>query len=296
MNASISGIAVRPDVGILPLLGRPVAAPSIHRYYHPEAVDWEDRVVANGGSVSHWTMAAVSQFCRDIDAAGLRERFFRLNLVCGSGLASAVVPLYRGPSLSESSFGYATDTNFNFVSADYQEYGPNGGIYGGVSSKWLQTGLASNTFFSRFNGVSFGAVVAQRGGNFSNYVIGANYSGQTNTSFFRNNEMQSIYATFSIANSAPFRDRVFMNTVAGRFAGNYVCVGGVNGLSFGVPTAGTAGFLAVCGQATSDTTISTPMFNGTLIMYSIGGLLQQHMTHSMNLICRSFMAAMGRIP
>jgi hypothetical protein len=65
---------------------------------HPEAVAWRDAVVDNGGSVSGATLAAVSDFCNAIDAAGIRDRFYRLNLFAGTGLNAALVPLYRGPT------------------------------------------------------------------------------------------------------------------------------------------------------------------------------------------------------
>jgi hypothetical protein len=53
---------------------------------HPEAADWANRVRANGGSVSGSTLTAVSRFCASISAAGIRDRFYRLNLFCGTGL------------------------------------------------------------------------------------------------------------------------------------------------------------------------------------------------------------------
>jgi hypothetical protein len=98
-------------------------------------------VVANGGSVSATTMQAVDRFCRSIDGAGLRDRFYRLNLFCRGNLSACLVPLYRGPSASGSTFGDATDTNNNFVSADYAETGVNGGLKGNGSTKFLATGL-----------------------------------------------------------------------------------------------------------------------------------------------------------
>jgi hypothetical protein len=94
--------------------------------WHPEAVDWRARVIRNGGSVSDDTSKAVSIFCMAIDGAGLRDRFYRLNLFCGIGLSSALVPLYRGPVAGGTALGNATDTNNNFVSADFAENGRSG--------------------------------------------------------------------------------------------------------------------------------------------------------------------------
>jgi hypothetical protein len=107
---------------------------------HPEAAAWRSAVVANGGSVSASTMKAVSKFCADIDKAGLRDRFYRLNLFCGSNLNAVLVPLYRGPSRTGTQYGNTTDTNNGpFVSGDYSE---SSGLKGNQSSKYLDTGVA----------------------------------------------------------------------------------------------------------------------------------------------------------
>jgi hypothetical protein len=109
---------------------------------HPEAAAWANRVRANGGSVSGLTLNAVSRFCASIAAAGIRDRFYRLNLFCGTGLTACLVPLYRGQSLGGTQFGGTTDTNTGpFVSGDYAETGASGGLDGDGVGKWLETGL-----------------------------------------------------------------------------------------------------------------------------------------------------------
>ena len=110
---------------------------------HPEAADWAARVVANGGTVSGTTLSAVDKFCKAIASAVIRDRFYRLNLFCGTGLNAALVPLYRGPSLGGTQYGGATDTNTGglFVSGDYNETGASGGLTGNGTSKYLNTGL-----------------------------------------------------------------------------------------------------------------------------------------------------------
>jgi hypothetical protein len=106
---------------------------------HPEAAAWATRVVANGGSVSGKTLNAVSKFCASIAAAGIRDRFYRLNLFCGNGLSACLVPLYRGQSLGGTQFGSSTDTNNGpFVSGDYAE---DNGLLGNSTTKWLNTGF-----------------------------------------------------------------------------------------------------------------------------------------------------------
>lgn len=116
---------------------------------HPEAADWASRVRANGSSVSGTTLVAVSKFCRAIDSAGIRSRFYRLNLFCGTGLNACLVPLFRGPSLGGTQYGNTTDANNGpFLPENYNEAGVSGGLwYGGVgnnTSKRLNTGIAGS--------------------------------------------------------------------------------------------------------------------------------------------------------
>lgn len=113
---------------------------------HPDARDWRDRVVANGGSVSASTLNAVSVFCAAAASGGWRDRFLRLNLFCGtsdSSLFAVRTPLFRGQSLGGTQFGNAMDTNNNFVAGDYTETGSSGGLSSNAT-KWLNTGLATN--------------------------------------------------------------------------------------------------------------------------------------------------------
>jgi hypothetical protein len=113
-----------------------------------DAQAWINRVYANGGTVSTATANAVNTFCNDIESAGLRDRFYRLNLFAGTGLSAALVPLFRGPSLGGTQFGGATDTNTNFVSGDYVETGATGGLLGNGTSKHLNTGFRTQDFAS----------------------------------------------------------------------------------------------------------------------------------------------------
>ena len=121
-----------------PRLLRPIASG-----VHPEANAWRSAVVANGGSVSASTMRAVSKFCADIDAANIRDRFYRLNLFCGTSDGSLIaprVPLYRGPSRTGTQYGDSLDTNVSFVQGDYTETGASGGLTSS-GSKRLRTGF-----------------------------------------------------------------------------------------------------------------------------------------------------------
>jgi hypothetical protein len=125
-----------------PRLLRPIASG-----VHPEAAAWRSAVVANGGSVSASTMKAVSKFCADIDAAGIRDRFYRVNLFAGTGLNACLVPLYRGQSRTGTQFGNSVDQSLgspSFAGTDYAETGASGGLVGNGTSKYLNTGLKNN--------------------------------------------------------------------------------------------------------------------------------------------------------
>ena len=108
-----------------------------------DAQDWVNRVYANGGTVSTSTASAVNTFCDAIDAAGIRDRFARLNLFCGSSLNAALVPLYKSFTFGGASLGNATDTNVGpFVSGDYSE--SVGLLKAGNTNSYLDTGLATD--------------------------------------------------------------------------------------------------------------------------------------------------------
>ena len=112
--------------------------------FHPEAQAWRSAVVGGGGSVSASTLKAVSDFCKSIDADGIRSKFRRLNLFCGNSDASLVAartPLYRGESRTGTQYGSDLDTNVNFVEGDYTETGASGGLLGNGTSKYLNTGF-----------------------------------------------------------------------------------------------------------------------------------------------------------
>ena len=115
---------------------------------HPEALDWQTRVIANGGAVSRSTLNVVSDFCVRIDQEpSLRGAITRLNLFCGDNLNAALVPLYLAESSGAAAKGNAVDANNNFISGDYAATGASGGLTatGNPSSaKYLNTGLPQN--------------------------------------------------------------------------------------------------------------------------------------------------------
>jgi hypothetical protein len=158
-----------------------LATPRIHH----DALGWVRRVVANGGSCSQSTLRSVSAFCDAIERAGIRDRFYRLNLFCGNSdanLAAVRTPLFRGPSLTGTQYGNATDTNLNFVAGDYAETGASGGLTGTgtVGGKVLRTGLTPAALpviatghlsvyaMSGFGGATIFALLGTLNGGFAN--------------------------------------------------------------------------------------------------------------------------------
>lgn len=147
---------------------------------HPEAAAWKSAVVANGGSVSASTLKAVAAFCTAIDSAGIRDRFYRVNLFCGTGLSAALVPLYRGPSRTGTQYGNTTDTNNGpFVSGDYNETGSSAGLLG-AATKYLNTGVKANDLGQTDRHISVVADASALGATSQYSIGGDNFGGLGN--------------------------------------------------------------------------------------------------------------------
>ena len=115
---------------------------------HIDVQNWLNTISWNGGSANSTTISALNTFCAAIDNAGIRNRFYRLNLFCGNNLQACLVPLYVGPVSLEigriysTNYGFFSDMNYNFISSDYAETGANGGLSpNGNNLKRLDTGL-----------------------------------------------------------------------------------------------------------------------------------------------------------
>lgn len=125
-----------------------------------DAAAWAAAVVANGGTYSAATLAAMSTFVKSAKASGYWTKLNRINLFCGDQLAACLVPLKVGG-------GSATDTNVNFVSGDYSE---TTGLTGNGSTKYLKTGLVpsasltlNDTHMAIYNRASSSSVSNQWG-------------------------------------------------------------------------------------------------------------------------------------
>ena len=153
MNPGIRGLPTQFAQMPRGLLGAPKPVPMPDQPWHPEAIDWATRVAANKGVVSQQTIRAVSAFCFDIELAGIRDRFARFNPLAGGNMLGALVPLYRSFSFGGTVIGNATDTNGNFVNADFTETGAVSGLKSN-GSKYLNTGIAGNAIAA--NNLHFG--------------------------------------------------------------------------------------------------------------------------------------------
>lgn len=152
MNTGILTTRDSPPLLVQPLLGRPSVTPIPDQALHPDTNNWLQRVAANGGFVTKETIGAVNSFCYRIEAANIRDRFWRLNLFCGENLAAALVPLYVAENNSAAVRGGRTDTNFNFVSGDFNNRGPASGLKGNGTNKYLNTALNANLVATLWDG------------------------------------------------------------------------------------------------------------------------------------------------
>lgn len=270
---------------------------------HPDAASWASRVVANGGSVGS-SLPAVNTFCKAIAAAGIRDRFYRLNLFCGASNASldAVrTPLFRGPSLSGTQYGNTMDTNANFVAGDYAETGSSGGLTGNGTTKYLATGLvpfnAGMTEQNYHNSGYFPAVL-----NTSGDWIGATV-GPATSSFLPAFSTFGMYVRFGGGSSSGIENGA-LSARSGHLIGQRSSGTGVgyrNGANIGASsvTSGSAAFatnapaaLNVFGRNANGT--PSNYWSGRACMYSIGIQFTDAQALAFYNAVQAFQAALGR--
>lgn len=274
-----------------------------HRRVHHEALDWARRVASNGGNVSRGTLRAVSNFCDAIERSGIRDRFYRLNLFCGTGLNACLVPLYRGPSFGGTQFGNTVDThNINFVSGDYVESGAtSGGLTGNGSTKYLQTGIAPSAWTGASGGshlaaykctsTNTGALVSSRlqGADSALWQIwelgaGGNAAGGNTGSFGVPGTHNSLIGVTRESGAGPVR--AFRNTdfSADNSGGNTPA-----GISLPVT-------VFTRNSSTFDTSAYNPSLytNQRLAAYSVGLHLSNAAVASYNTAMQAFQTALGR--
>lgn len=267
--------------------------------YGLDAMDWRSRVTAAGGTVSASTMKAVDDFCKSIAAAGIRDRFYRLNLFCGD-FTSAFVPLFRGQSRTGEQFGSTTDTNNNFVSGDYSLSGSAAGLQGNGTTKHIATGLAQTFAGSNDIHISMGFVPNTAAGY--QCAIGARFNVSNSVAV----EVRGANANLRVAGFSGGNALSAYSPSAGRNSFVFHCVNPaansyetwIRGAFFEARTLGaynaatTANFLVFAGD-----TNGTPSayFSGSSDFYSIGLRFTSsaQLTAYHNAIA-AFRAALGR--
>jgi hypothetical protein len=282
------------------------------RSLHIEAIDWHNRVVSNGGSVSPTTLRAVSDFCKSVDGAGIRSRFLRLNLFCGNNLNACTVPLYRGYSYGGTLYGSSTEANTNFVSSDYTETGSNKGLNGTTGSKYLDTGLTMGSAYTagiRYASNHMGIYITNSdlntgewmgandtnwacydGNAFGWYSFDGNYLGGTDGGD------HSIQSTLGTTNNG-FAIGTYTSINTGATYRNGIDVTNAVGAVNSEFTVGNTLPLLVCGTSYSEDGCGTTILNpaNTIVAgYSIGLGLTLSQASSYNNAMQAFQTVLGR--
>jgi hypothetical protein len=265
-----------------------------------DAQDWVNRVYANGGTVSSTTATAVNTFCNAIDEANIRDRFYRLNLFCGTADASLIAvrtPLYRGQSLGGTQFGNTLDTNVNFAITDYAETGAGGGLKGDGSTKSLNTGVANNAipatdshlmaYESVMGTQVFGATAGASGNKTPNAAWFLGYPSPANTVRY-GAMVQAAYAISSSTGPAMFLGSSDATTA--RIYRN----GTLTGSTSGSNTARTPDTDQVIVFGMSFTTSVINRSSARLNAYSLGLGMTQQQQADFYTAMQAFQTALGR--
>lgn len=257
---------------------------------HPDALSWRSRVIANGGTVSASTMTAVTAFCKSIDSAGIRGRFYRLNLFAGDALLAALVPLYRGPSFSGAQLGNTTDTNVNFVSSDYAE---NQGISSATSGKVLNTGLQTNALPTDGGHLAWSV----RNNSFValGFLLGVGSSGTYRSYCYQSNaNTQSI----TVSSGSAVESSVSTLSAYARWVGSRTSASLKTIYRNGISTAtNTTAITATAGNTNQLSIFGQNAIAGAqlgLHYYSIGDSLTASQVSSFDSALAAFLTAMGR--
>ena len=265
---------------------------------HPEAAAWRTAVVANGGSVSSTTLAAVNVFCKAVDSAGLRSVFYRLNLFCGGNLSSALVPLYRGPAKTGTQYGNATDTNVNFVSGDYAETGASGGLNNAARTKYLDTGFATNTLSVGNRHLSAYARTWPNA-QFDDFIGSENPFLQNQFCLGHQGSADAVQFAFG-SNTARITSGVISAGanwlgVESSTASGVIYQNGVSASSGSLTTASpTSASIFVFASNRASTPSATDLFGGTLGGYSIGLSMTAPQAAAYNTAMQAFQTALTR--
>lgn len=131
---------------------------------------WADvRVATNGGYIDPGpTRRAADRFIHELRNNDMFNRLYRVNLFCGTNLASCLVPIIPGT-------GFEVDVNNNFIESNYHQ---TNGLVGDGITTFLDTGwhdYATNGGYSAYiltpiptNGTY--AIIGARGGNHEYFI------------------------------------------------------------------------------------------------------------------------------
>ena len=111
---------------------------NLPRGWRDETLQYADRIIANGGSISQGSLVAVDTFVRACQVAGIWSKFIEVGPFAGSNLNAAMAKLVYQPAAG------SVLTNSSFVSGDYVETGANGGLLGD-GTKFLNTNVQATT-------------------------------------------------------------------------------------------------------------------------------------------------------
>jgi hypothetical protein len=271
---------------------------------HPEAAAWKSAVVANGGTVSGTTFSAVDKFCKAIDAAGIRDRFYRLNLFAGTGLNACLVPLYRGPSLGGTQYGNTADTNNGpFASGDYAETGASGGLLGNGISKYLFTGLTTSAlpqiatghlsvYAATYPTANIFGLLTSWGIGFGNplYVLEANRNGTGQLLQSWGNNFPGVNIASGAGTGLLMTSRETGTSLKAYRNGSQI---GSTSTTSITPAANNGGGFGVFANAPAAGTAAN-YFPGRLNGYSIGAGMTDAQAAAFNTAMQAFQTALGR--
>jgi hypothetical protein len=252
--------------------------------------------------VSGSTLSAVSKFCAAIASAGIRDRFFRLNLFCGS-FQGAFVPLYRSASFGGSPLGNATDTNngpFVGVGTDYAETGASGGLTGNGTSKYLDTGFnINNLTATSFHLASF--IRGTQNITTPRALIGALFNGVSDRYRIFLNATGTPASTYTALSelgkvTSVLADRA--NSNAGLILASRTTASSLSlyddGVSINTSSTLTAEEVSATPLLVFARTGPVEYYNGIMGAYSIGAGLNETQAAAYSTAMNAFQAAMGR--
>jgi hypothetical protein len=266
---------------------------------HPDVENWLNTISLNNGSASSTTISALNTFCNSIDVAGLRQKFYRLNLFCGNNLNACLVPLYVNLWWNQPVLGSSIDQNFNFTTSDYNETGMNGGLLGNGSNKYLDTRLYSNLLPDLSSG---GHLSVYAAGSFSSQIAIGIYNYTTPPfTITHESELQigstttNAYINFGGGAESPsYTSPVF---IVGNRSSNtsIICyANGVGGTSFTGLANSSNPALSFFVFARNLIGVPTAHFGQRLRSYSIGaGFTPQEITNY-NSIMQTFQTSLNR--